>query len=157
MKIVLLLNGKTNQEQIQSLIQDYFNRIAHYINFETIIIPELKKASSLSKEEQKNREGELMLKYFKSSDEVILLDEKGKSYDSVGFSGFIEKKMHASVKRMIFVVGGPFGFSKEIYSRANGMISLSPMTFSHQLIRLIFAEQLYRAFTIIKGEKYHHE
>jgi len=157
MKIIVLLNGKTNQEQMNNLIQDYFNRITHYINFETIIIPELKKASSLSKEEQKNREGELMMKYFEPSDEVILLDEKGKSFDSVGFSVFIEKKMHASVKRMIFVVGGPFGFSKEIYNRANGMISLSPMTFSHQLIRLIFAEQLYRAFTIIKGEKYHHE
>jgi 23S rRNA (pseudouridine1915-N3)-methyltransferase len=156
MKIILILNGKTNQEHIQILLQDYFNRISHYINFEVITIPELKKASSLSFEEQKTKEGEQMMKYFETSDEIMLLDENGKSYNSVGFSKFIEKKMNASVKRMIFVVGGPFGFSQEIYKRANGMVSLSPMTFSHQVIRLIFAEQLYRAFTIIKGEKYHH-
>jgi 23S rRNA (pseudouridine1915-N3)-methyltransferase len=156
MKIILILNGKTNQEHIQILLQDYFNRISHYINFEVITIPELKKASSLSFEEQKTKEGEQMMKYFEPSDEIMLLDENGKSYNSVGFSKFIEKKMNASVKRMIFVVGGPFGFSQEIYKRANGMVSLSPMTFSHQVIRLIFAEQLYRAFTIIKGEKYHH-
>jgi 23S rRNA (pseudouridine1915-N3)-methyltransferase len=156
MKIILILNGKTNQEHIQILLQDYFNRISHYINFEVITIPELKKASSLSFEEQKTKESEQMMKYFETSDEIMLLDENGKSYNSVGFSKFIEKKMNASVKRMIFVVGGPFGFSQEIYKRANGMVSLSPMTFSHQVIRLIFAEQLYRAFTIIKGEKYHH-
>ncbi len=156
MKIILILNGKTNQEHIQILLQDYFNRISHYINFEVITIPELKKASSLSFEEQKTKEGEQMMKYFETSDDIMLLDENGKSYNSVGFSKFIEKKMNASVKRMIFVVGGPFGFSQEIYKRANGMVSLSPMTFSHQVIRLIFAEQLYRAFTIIKGEKYHH-
>ena len=157
MKIVLLLNGKTNQETLQKLIQDYLSRISHYINIETIIIPELKKTGNLSIQEQKEKEGESMKKYFETGDEVILLDEKGKMFTSVAFSEYLSKKMNSSVKRMIFVVGGPYGFSNEIYNRANGLISLSPMTFSHQMIRLLFTEQLYRAMTIMRGEKYHHE
>jgi 23S rRNA (pseudouridine1915-N3)-methyltransferase len=157
MKIILLLNGKTNQENLQKMIQDYLNRISHYISCETIVIPELKKVGNMGIQEQKEKEAALMMKYFESGDEIFLLDENGKLFSSVAFAEFLEKKMNASVKRMIFVVGGPFGFADEIYKKAKGLISMSPMTFSHQMIRLIFTEQLYRALTIIRGEKYHHE
>jgi 23S rRNA (pseudouridine1915-N3)-methyltransferase len=157
MKVLLLMIGKTNQENLQQLIQDYINRLQHYVNFETYIIPELKNIKNLPITEQKEKEADLMLKHFENQDNVILLDEKGKQYNSLAFAEFINNKMNSSVKRMVFVVGGPFGFSKRIYDRANGMISMSPMTFSHQMIRLIFTEQLYRAMTIIRGENYHHE
>jgi len=133
------------------------NRIQHYINFETAIIPELKYTKNLPVAEQKEREADLILKQIDNQDNIVLLDEKGKQYSSVAFAEFVDKKMNSSIKRMVFVVGGPFGFSKRIYERANGMISMSPMTFSHQMIRLIFTEQLYRAMTIIRGENYHHE
>jgi len=157
MKVLLLMIGKTNQENLQQLIQDYMNRIQHYINFETAIIPELKYTKNLPVAEQKEREADLILKQIDNQDNIVLLDEKGKQYSSVAFAEFVDKKMNSSIKRMVFVVGGPFGFSKRIYERANGMISMSPMTFSHQMIRLIFTEQLYRAMTIIRGENYHHE
>ncbi len=157
MKFALLMIGKTNGESLQKLIDDYQNRLQHYLSFETVVIPELKNTKNLSTQEQKEKEADLILKYTEIQDDVILLDEKGKQYSSMAFAGFLEKKMHSSAKRMIFVVGGPFGFSQRIYDRANGMISMSPMTFSHQMIRLIFAEQLYRAMTIIRGESYHHE
>ena len=157
MKFVLLMIGKTNSESLQKLIDDYQNRLLHYLSFETVVIPELKNTKNLSTQEQKEKEADLIFKQIENQDNVILLDEKGKQFSSVAFAGFLEKKMHSSAKRMIFVIGGPFGFSQRIYDRANGMISMSPMTFSHQMIRLIFAEQLYRAMTIIRGESYHHE
>lgn len=157
MKVLLLMIGKTNQENLQQLIRDYTNRIQHYINFETVIVPELKNIKNLSVAEQKEKEANLIIKQIDNQDEIVLLDEKGKQFSSIAFAEFMDKKMNSSIKRMVFVVGGPFGFSKRIYERANGMISMSPMTFSHQMIRLIFTEQLYRAMTIIRGENYHHE
>ena len=157
MKFILLMIGKTNGTSLQKLIEDYQGRVQHYLNFEIVTIPELKNTKNLSVQEQKEKEADLILKQIDNQDDVILLDEKGKQFSSVAFAGFLEKKLHSSAKRMIFVVGGPFGFSQRIYDRANGMISMSPMTFSHQMIRLIFAEQLYRAMTIIRGESYHHE
>jgi len=157
MKITLLTVGKTTNSQLISLQEEYQNRLKFYIPFEFIVIPELKNTKSLSIAEQQEKEADLILKQLETIDEVILLDEKGKQYTSVGFSEFIAKKMLASHKRMVFVVGGPYGFSERVYNRANGKVSLSAMTFSHQMIRLIFVEQLYRAMTILKGEPYHHE
>jgi len=157
MKISLLMVGKTTNSQLIKLQDEYQNRLKHYISFESIIIPELKNTKNLSIAEQQEKEADLILKQIETSDDVILLDEKGKQFTSVEFSTFISKKMLASHKRMIFVVGGPYGFSERVYSRATGLVSLSAMTFSHQMIRLIFLEQLYRAFTILKGEPYHHE
>lgn len=157
MKINLLVVGKSNNSSLIQLQSEYQNRLKHYINFEMLTIPELKNTKSLSEIEQKEKEGELILKHLDTSDELILLDEKGKQYSSVEFSTFISKKMLSSQKRIVFVVGGPYGFSSKVYDRAHGLISLSKMTFSHQMIRVIFVEQLYRAFTILKGEPYHHE
>ena len=157
MKITLLTVGKTTNKQLIQLQDEYQNRLKFYIPFELLVIPELKNTKNLSIREQQEKEADLILKQFEATDDVILLDEKGKQYTSLGFSEYISKKMLASNKRMIFVVGGPYGFSERIYLRANGKISLSAMTFSHQMIRLIFVEQLYRAMTILKGEPYHHE
>ena len=157
MKIKLLTVGKTTNSHLIKLQEEYQNRLKYYIPFDLTVIPELKNTKNLSIAEQQEKEADLILKQLEINDEVILLDEKGKQYTSVGFSEFISKKMLASHKRMIFVVGGPYGFSERVYQRANGKISLSAMTFSHQMIRLIFVEQLYRAMTILKGEPYHHE
>ena len=157
MKITFLTVGKTINSNLIKLQDEYQNRLKYYIPFETVVIPELKNTKNLSINEQKEKEADLILKNFETTDEIILLDEKGKQFTSVGFSEFISKKMLASHKRKIFVVGGPYGFSERVYQRANGKISLSSMTFSHQMIRLIFTEQLYRAMTILKGEPYHHE
>jgi len=157
MKIKLLTVGKTTNSHLIKLQEEYQNRLKYYIPFDLTVIPELKNTKSLSISEQQEKEADLILKQLETNDEVILLDENGKQHTSVGFSEFISKKMLASHKRMIFVVGGPYGFSERVYQRANGKISLSAMTFSHQMIRLIFVEQLYRAMTILKGEPYHHE
>lgn len=157
MKIILLTVGKSTNSQLIKLQEEYQNRLKFYIPFEMVVIPELKNTKNLSIAEQTEKEGDLILKQFETNDEVVLLDEKGKQFTSMGFSEFISKKMLASHKRMVFVVGGPYGFSEKVYSRANGKVSLSSMTFSHQMIRLIFVEQLYRAMTILKGEPYHHE
>ena len=157
MKIKLLTVGKTTNSHLIKLQEEYQNRLKYYIPFDLTVIPELKNTKSLSISEQQEKEADLILKQLETNDEVILLDENGKQHTSVGFSEFISKKMLASHKRMIFVVGGPYGFSERVYRRANGKISLSAMTFSHQMIRLIFVEQLYRAMTILKGEPYHHE
>ena len=157
MKIKLLTVGKTTNSHLIKLQDEYQNRLKYYIPFDLTVIPELKNTKSLSISEQQEKEADLILKQLETNDEVILLDENGKQHTSVGFSEFISKKMLASHKRMIFVVGGPYGFSERVYQRANGKISLSAMTFSHQMIRLIFVEQLYRAMTILKGEPYHHE
>ncbi len=156
MKTALILVGKTNDTHLQAIINDYAERITHYMPFEIIVIPELKNTKSLSEEQQKVREGELIMKQLTAQDTVILLDERGKQYRSLDFAKWIEKQQ-LTARRLVFVIGGPYGFSSTIYDRANGKISLSAMTFSHQLVRTIFTEQLYRACTIIKGEPYHHE
>lgn len=156
MKTALILVGKTNDTHLQAIISDYAERITHYMPFEIITIPELKNTKSLSEEQQKVREGELIMKQLTAQDTVILLDERGKQYRSLEFAKWIEKQQ-LTARRLVFVIGGPYGFSPAIYDRANGKISLSAMTFSHQLVRTIFTEQLYRACTIIKGEPYHHE
>jgi 23S rRNA (pseudouridine1915-N3)-methyltransferase len=156
MKITLILNGKTEDDHIAKGIAVYEQRLRHYLTFETIVIPALKNTKALSIEQQKQKEGELILKQVASSDRIILLDENGKEYTSVDFSGYLQQQMNSGIKNLVFVVGGPYGFSEEIYKRSNGKISLSKMTFSHQMVRLFFAEQMYRAMTILKGEPYHH-
>ena len=156
MKTALILVGKTNDTHLQAIINDYAERITHYMPFEIIVIPELKNTKSLSEEQQKVREGELIMKQLTAQDTVILLDERGKQYRSLDFAKWIEKQQ-LTARRLVFVIGGPYGFYPAIYDRANGKTSLSAMTFSHQLVRTIFTEQLYRACTIIKGEPYHHE
>lgn len=157
MNIKLIAIGKTDNTALQQLISDYEKRLSHYVNFELQIIPDLKNTKSLTEDQQKSREGELILKQLENSHDVILLDERGKEYTSVGFSEFLQKKMNAGIRQLVFVIGGPYGFSDEIYARANGKLSLSKLTFSHQMIRLFFVEQIYRAFTILKNEPYHHQ
>ena len=149
--------GKTTDRNLAALIDEYTNRLKFYLKLEVIVIPELKNTKNLTFEQQKELEGNLILSKIENADEVILLDEHGKQFSSIDFADFISRKLNSVNKCMIFVVGGPYGFSKKIYQRADGQISLSKMTFSHQMIRLLFAEQLYRAMTIIKGESYHHE
>ena len=156
MKTVLLLVGKTQNKIFRSGIDDYVSRIGHYMPFNITTVPELKNTKSLSEDQQKQKEGELILKEIQPSDTVVLLDEHGKELRSVDFAGWLRQKQH-TVRRLVFVIGGPYGFSPDIYARADDSVSLSRMTFSHQMVRLIFTEQLYRACTIIKGEPYHHE
>lgn len=156
MKIELILVGKTNDKHFQAGIDDYCQRIGHYMPFSITVIPELKNTKSLSEQQQKEREGELILQKIMGADHVVLLDEHGKEFRSVEFARWMEQRQ-ASVRRMAFVVGGPYGFSDAVYAKANEKVSLSKMTFSHQMIRLIFTEQVYRACTIIRGEPYHHE
>ncbi|MEE0973611.1 MAG: 23S rRNA (pseudouridine(1915)-N(3))-methyltransferase RlmH [Paludibacteraceae bacterium] len=157
MKITLLVVGKTTDNNINLLINNYLERLKFYTDFSIQVIPELKNAKNLRFEEQKEKEGELILKQVEDADEVILLDEKGKEYTSVEFSEQVNKRAIAGKRKVYFVVGGPYGFSQKVYNRANSLISFSKMTFSHQMIRLFFVEQLYRAMTIIKGEPYHHQ
>lgn len=156
MKTVLILVGKTVNKHLVACISDYAERISHYIPFEIVTIPELKNTKSLSEEQQKKTEGELILKQIQPSDTVVLLDEHGRELRSVEYARWLSQRQQ-TVRRLVFVIGGPYGFSSEVYDRANEKLSLSKMTFSHQMVRLIFAEQLYRACTIIKGEPYHHE
>jgi 23S rRNA (pseudouridine1915-N3)-methyltransferase len=156
MKITLLVVGKTTDAHIDTLIQDYQKRLTHYLPFSLVVIPELKNTKSLTMEQQKLAEGELILRQLTPSTDMILLDEKGREYRSVEFADFLQKKM-SSGRDVVFVVGGPYGFSQSVYDRANGKISLSQMTFSHQMVRLFFVEQIYRAMTILRGEPYHHE
>ncbi|MCU0402526.1 MAG: 23S rRNA (pseudouridine(1915)-N(3))-methyltransferase RlmH [Algoriphagus sp.] len=157
MQIKLVAIGKTDHPAIQKLIEEYSGRLDHYIRLEWEVIPDLKNTKSMSEEAQKEKEGELILKKIQHSDELILLDEKGKMFSSIEFSAFLQKKMNSGLRQLIFVIGGPYGFSEQVYSRANGKISLSKMTFSHQMIRPFFVEQLYRALTILRNEPYHHE
>lgn len=156
MKVTLILVGKTTDKHFDAGINDYAGRIKHYLPFEITIIPELKNTKSLSEEQQKEKEGEQILKLLTSSDTVVLLDEHGKEMRSIEYAQWLQKKQ-ATAKRLVFVIGGPYGFSPAVYSRADEKISLSKMTFSHQMVRLIFTEQLYRACTIISHEPYHHE
>lgn len=156
MKITLIAIGKTDDKKLIALTEVYIKRLQHYINFSFEIIPDIKNVKNLSEAQQKIAEGEVILKDLQPSDQLILLDEKGKSFSSVGFSAFLQKKMNSGLKNLVFVIGGPYGFSDEVYVRANGKVSLSTMTFSHQMVRLFFVEQLYRGFTILRNEPYHH-
>jgi len=157
MKIKLLAIGKTDDINLLKLIETYQNRLKHYIKFELEIIPDIKNVKNLSESQQKDKEGELILKKLAQTDTLILLDEKGTSYSSVDFSKYLQKKMNSGIKQLVFVIGGPYGFSNAIYKKATGKVSVSKMTFSHQMIRLFVVEQIYRAFTILKNEPYHHE
>ncbi|MDD4696882.1 MAG: 23S rRNA (pseudouridine(1915)-N(3))-methyltransferase RlmH [Fermentimonas sp.] len=157
MKIALLSVGKTDNRLFREIIDEYIKRVNHYIPFEIIYLPDLKNRKSVSEDEQKVLEGEKLIKAIEPTDYVVLLDDKGKNYSSPEFAGYIEKKMHSVPKRLVFLIGGPYGFSKNIYDVANEKISLSKMTFTHQMVRMIFTEQLYRALTILNNEPYHHE
>lgn len=156
MKITLLVVGKTTDLHIEALIQEYQKRLTHYLPFTLQVIPELKNTKALTSEQQKQAEGELILRTITPATDLILLDEHGKEYRSIEFADYIQKRM-SSGRDVVFVVGGPYGFSEAVYQRANGKISLSKMTFSHQMVRLFFVEQIYRAMTILRGEPYHHE
>lgn len=155
MKINLLFTGKTKIQYIESGLSDYLGRLKHYTSIEVIVIPEIKKAKNLSENEIKKKEGEGILKAIPDNNFIVLFDERGKEYSSVDFSGFIQKKL-LEAKDVCFIVGGAYGFSEEVYKIASAKVSLSKLTFSHQMIRMIIAEQLYRAFTIIRNEPYHH-
>ncbi|WP_418793986.1 23S rRNA (pseudouridine(1915)-N(3))-methyltransferase RlmH [Phocaeicola coprophilus] len=157
MKFALLVVGRTVEKHYITAINDYVERIKHYTPFDMEVIPELKNTKSLSMEQQKEKEGELILKALQPGDVVVLLDEHGKEFRSIEFAEWAEKKMHTVNKRLVFLIGGPYGFSKDVYAAAQEKISLSKMTFSHQMIRLIFVEQLYRAMNILAGGPYHHE
>ena len=157
MKITLLTVGKTDRDWVKQGLDIYASRLKHYIPFIITEIPELKNVSSLSREQIKTKEGELIMKNLKPTDDMILLDEHGREFSSVEFARLIQDKISYEGKDIVFVIGGAYGFSEAVYRRANSKISLSRMTFSHQMVRTIFAEQIYRAFTIIKGEPYHHE
>ena len=156
MKIKLIAIGKTDSKDLQPLIEEYSKRLSFYVSFNFEIIPDIKNAKNLSTKQQKIAEGNELLKRIEKSDTIIILDEKGKTFSSVDFSVFLQKKMNSGLKNLIFIIGGPYGFSEEIYQRANAKISLSTMTFSHQMVRLFFIEQLYRGFTILRNEPYHH-
>ena len=157
MKITLLTIGKTEDKYLKEGIEKYLKRLKHYISFKINELPELKNTKSLSQDQQKAKEAELILKNLESTDHLVLLDEKGFEFSSKHFSDFLNKKMIGSVQHLVFVIGGPYGFDASIHQRAQEKLSLSRMTFSHQMVRLFFVEQVYRAFTILKGEPYHHE
>jgi len=157
MKVLFVVIGKTDTSYFNEAINEYKNRLVHYIPFEMTVIPDIKNVKNMSEVQQKEKEGELILKVLQSGDLLVLLDEHGKEFSSVQFASYMEKKMHTVSRRLVFVVGGPYGFSDEVYKAASEKISLSKMTFSHQMIRMIFVEQLYRAMTILRGEPYHHE
>lgn len=156
MKTLLILVGKTTDKHFLTGISDYAERIGHYMPFEIVTIPELKNTKSLTEEQQKTAEGKLILKQLQPSDTVVLLDEHGRELRSIELAHWLEQKKNTA-RRLVFIIGGPYGFSSEVYGRVNEKLSLSKMTFSHQMVRLIFMEQVYRACTIIKGEPYHHE
>lgn len=157
MKITLLTVGKTDRDWVRQGLDIYVSRLKHYIPFTLTEIPELKNVSALSREQIKVKEGELILKNIRPTDDLILLDEHGKEYTSIQMAGILQNKISYECKDIVFVIGGAYGFSEPVYARANSKLSLSKMTFSHQMVRTIFVEQLYRAFTIMKGEPYHHE
>ena len=157
MKISLVVIGKSDAAYFVDAINEYKNRLVHYIPFEMEVIPDIKNVKNLREDQQKEKEGELILKTLQPGDYLVLLDEHGKSFTSMEFATYIERKMHVVPKRLVFVIGGPYGFSEAVYKAASEKISLSKMTFSHQMIRLIFVEQIYRAMTILNNEPYHHE
>lgn len=157
MRIKLLTIGKTDNKHLMALIEEYQNRLKHYVKFELDIIPDIKNVKNLSESQQKEKEGELILMKLSPTDQLILLDDKGKQHTSLEFSKYLQKKMNSGIKQLVLVIGGPYGFSDAVYKKAIGKISLSKMTFSHQMIRLFVVEQIYRGFTILRNEPYHHE
>ena len=156
MNIKLIAIGKTDNKNLQSLIDEYQKRLSFYIKFDLEIIPDIKNVKNLSESQQKEKEGELILAKITPTDQLVLLDENGKTFSSVAFSSELQKKMNSGVKTLVFVIGGPYGFSEEVYQKAQGKIALSQMTFSHQMVRLFVIEQIYRGFTILNNEPYHH-
>jgi 23S rRNA (pseudouridine1915-N3)-methyltransferase len=156
LKITLIAVGKTEDKYLIEGIEKYLQRLRHYINFTILIIPDIKNTKNLSEAQQKSKEGEFISKQINPTDVVLLLDEKGKKHSSVSFAQYLNKQMIGSVQNLVFIIGGPYGFDESIYKRANSSVSLSDMTFSHQMVRLFFVEQLYREFTILKNEPYHH-
>ena len=156
MNIKVLAIGRTDDKQLLQLIDQYVKRLSHYVKFDLEIIPDLKNTKNLSEAQQKEKEGELILKKLSPTDILVLLDENGKQFSSVDFSNYLQKRMNAGIKTLVFVIGGPYGFSETVYAKAQGKISLSKMTFSHQMVRLFVVEQIYRAFTILRNEPYHH-
>ncbi|WP_299161658.1 23S rRNA (pseudouridine(1915)-N(3))-methyltransferase RlmH [uncultured Eudoraea sp.] len=157
MRIKLLTIGKTDNGELQKLIDVYLKRLKHYVKFELVVLPDIKNTKNLSASDQMEKEAELILKNINSTDTVFLLDENGKEYTSVGFANQLQKHMNSGIKEWVLVIGGPYGFSDSIRHKANGQISLSKMTFSHQMVRLFIVEQIYRAFTILRNEPYHHK
>ncbi len=157
MRITLICIGKTDESFVIVGIENYIKRLKHYITFTLSIIPDIKNVKNLTVDQQKSKEGELILKQIGNTDYLVLLDERGKEFSSIGFSQYLEEKMIRSVNNLVFVIGGPYGFSTNVYERANQQMSLSKLTFSHQMVRLFFIEQVYRAFTIMRGEPYHHK
>ncbi|RZJ35336.1 MAG: 23S rRNA (pseudouridine(1915)-N(3))-methyltransferase RlmH [Flavobacterium sp.] len=157
MNIKLIAVGKTDNKSLQSLIDEYTKRLSFYVKFDLEIIPDIRNSKSLSESQQKEKEGELILSKLSATDRLILLDENGKDYSSMAFSAELQRIMNAGTKTLVFVIGGPYGFSDAVYGKATAKIALSRMTFSHQMVRLFFIEQLYRAFTILRNEPYHHQ
>ncbi len=157
MKLLFLVIGRTVEKKLTALIDDYVQRVKHYVPFDMEVIPELKNTKALTAEQQKEREGELLQKQLREGDYVVLLDEGGHEFRSVEFADYLQKKQSQAARRLVFVVGGPYGFSPAVYALAREKVSLSKMTFSHQMVRLFFVEQVYRAMTILRGEPYHHE
>ncbi len=157
MQIKLLTIGKTDNKQLAELIANYEKRLKHYIKFNFDIIPDIKNVKNLSIKQQKEKEGALILNKISNTDVLILLDENGKELNSVDFSKYLQKHMNTGIKQLVFVIGGPYGFSEAVYAKANGKLSLSKMTFSHQMVRLFIVEQIYRGYTILKNEPYHHQ
>ncbi|AKA33728.1 23S rRNA (pseudouridine(1915)-N(3))-methyltransferase RlmH [Flagellimonas lutaonensis] len=157
MTITLLTIGKTDSSALQNLIENYTARLKHYVRFEMVVIPDIKKTKNISENQQKEKEGEVLLKQLQPADFFVLFDEKGKQFTSVGFADLLQKHMNSGLKNLVFAIGGPYGFSAAVQKRANAKISLSKMTFSHQMVRLFVVEQLYRGFTILRNEPYHHE
>lgn len=156
MNIKLIAIGKTDHKALQTLVDEYCKRLAFYVKLDIEIIPDLKNVKSLSESQQKDKEGELLLSKITPTDQLILLDENGSLFSSIQFADYLQKKMNSGVKTLVFVIGGPYGFSEQVHQKAQGKISLSAMTFSHQMVRLFFIEQLYRGFTILRNEPYHH-
>ena len=157
MNIRLIAIGKTDNKSLQTLIDDYIKRLSFYVKFDLEIIPDIKNVKNLSEAQQKEKEGELILSKISATDQLILLDENGKTFSSVAFSDYLQKKMNAGIKTLVFVIGGPYGFSDLVYQKSQGKVSLSEMTFSHQMVRLFVIEQIYRGFTILRNEPYHHQ
>lgn len=157
MNIKLLAIGKTDSKPLITLMDEYMKRLSFYVKFDLEVIPDIKNAKNMSEDQQKLKEGELILSKIGPTDQLILLDDKGKEFTSIGFADELQKKMNSGIKTLVFVIGGPYGFSDDVYKNAKGKISLSRMTFSHQMIRLFIIEQIYRGFTILRNEPYHHE
>ncbi|WP_431121682.1 23S rRNA (pseudouridine(1915)-N(3))-methyltransferase RlmH [Flagellimonas flava] len=157
MQITLIAIGKTDSAELSTLINIYEKRLGHYVKFQFKVLPDVKNTKNLSESQQKEKEGELLLSQIHSSDHLVLLDENGKHYNSMEFSKFLQKKMNSGLRNLVLVIGGPYGFSDSVYARSQEKLSLSHMTFSHQMVRLFLVEQLYRGFTILRNEPYHHQ